>query len=243
MIVSFFSGLIAGIPAGIVILRSFIAAVLFGLLGLGIWYVIQKFLPEIESLDTDPQSPAKKSSDVDIVIPATNPHLNTDTDGIIEIDGESEVQAAEEAESGDGEETPIQEQGDTENGIAVDSTVEDGGDAKAIQEALPASHETTDAEKNGVQGMKAEEPDGGDSNKTAKGLPDFDSVENAFSTPLTDEADEVSGDMSNDVADDSITDSSMDSGASLGSGTIDIKGTEQDPSTVAKALRTMMNKD
>jgi len=50
LVLSFLTGIIAGISVGIVVLRAFIAMVLFTGIGYGAVIVLKKFIPEIDSL-------------------------------------------------------------------------------------------------------------------------------------------------------------------------------------------------
>ena len=50
LVLSFLTGIIAGIPVGTVVLRAFIAMVLFTGIGYGAVTVLKKFVPEIDSL-------------------------------------------------------------------------------------------------------------------------------------------------------------------------------------------------
>lgn len=71
-VISLLAGLIRGNPFGIIILRLLISAILFGGLALAAILVLKRFLPELDQA-AGPQE-AKRKPGVDILLPEENPH-------------------------------------------------------------------------------------------------------------------------------------------------------------------------
>ena len=114
-VVAVLTGIITGNPFGTIIIRSLIAAVLFGSFGVGVGYVIKKYLPELDFFEAPLPEKKPEASKVDIVVPEENPHLHSDTEGIIEAE-DTEFERAE--KDGDSESerngTDADEMGTTE---------------------------------------------------------------------------------------------------------------------------------
>ena len=126
LLIAVLTGIIAGNPFGTILVRALLASVLFGALGIGVGYMIGKYLPELDLPGMSSTNEEASTSEVNIVVPEENPHLHTDTDGIIEVEG-----------------TEIEGTGDN-----VESE-EDGGqeEAEAIEEGIPNEMKSAPPEK------------------------------------------------------------------------------------------------
>jgi hypothetical protein len=71
-VISLLAGLIRGNPFGIIILRLLISAILFGGLALAAILVLKRFVPELGQV-VSPEA-AKRKPGVDILLPEENPH-------------------------------------------------------------------------------------------------------------------------------------------------------------------------
>ena len=83
-VLSLLLGVVAGNPFGVILLRLVVSAVVAGALGLGMSWLVGRFLPELGL--PDGQAPARPGNDaapeggrVDIVLPAENPHASEET--------------------------------------------------------------------------------------------------------------------------------------------------------------------
>ncbi len=74
LVLSFLTGIVARNPIGTVILRAVLLAVLFGGLGVGLQFVVRRFLSQLSGQpDADSAGAAETGSRVDIVLPEENP--------------------------------------------------------------------------------------------------------------------------------------------------------------------------
>jgi hypothetical protein len=77
LVLSVLTGLLAGNPFGTVLLRAFLAAVVFSGLAVGLQYVVRRFLPELSGAGSatagDGGQPDGQGRTVDIVLPEENP--------------------------------------------------------------------------------------------------------------------------------------------------------------------------
>lgn len=99
LVIAVLTGIIAGNPFGTIIVRSLFASVLFGALGTGIGFIVGKYLPELDFTEMSSADTDSNSSEVDIVVPEENPHVRTETDGIIEVADTEFEESDEKAES------------------------------------------------------------------------------------------------------------------------------------------------
>ena len=72
--VSFLFGLIGGAGFGTIVLRAFLGALLFGVLGFGANVLLRRFLPELFSSANEPDN------GLDITVPGVNPHDESSED-------------------------------------------------------------------------------------------------------------------------------------------------------------------
>jgi hypothetical protein len=222
-VVSLISGIIGGVGFLTIIFRAVLGAGFFGLLAAGLSLLLQKMVPEL--FET----------------------------------GELEMSAAEDSAEG-----RDQDEGAAETGGHIDITLgEESGEA-AAEEAEDAAYEASDEEQeeeNFVEEVAEEEGNGsaapaageGEAAESTKKAPDIDSLigtEDVDSLPdLEDFADSFEGVAASQNGDgDSGAGSASGSGAASGGGfsasePVDVFGTQEDPETVAKALRTFMKKD
>ena len=75
--VSLLSGLIGGVPFGILVLRTFLGTALFAGLGAGVSWIFGRYLAEAFKAGESPSKPQEQGEsgeEVDIVLPEENPH-------------------------------------------------------------------------------------------------------------------------------------------------------------------------
>ncbi len=179
-ILAFISATVGGVQFGAMLLRSLIAAVIFGALGIGVDMLIKHYLPELaggdaegsEESETEESVQRAENGGVDITLDEENPH-NV---------GASQLETGNEGTS------PTSE------------TAEEPGSEIAGDEMIEDVEEVEELEN------------GDDEFSNAHSEDDDEDEGRAFQAP--------------------------ESGA-----TIDVMGDEQDPETVAKAVRTLLKKD
>ncbi len=222
-VLSFFSGLIAGVSVLVIFFRSFLSALILAGVFYGILWVVRKFVPELFEVTAEKVDGGEEVSvggeEVDIVIPEENPHASEgadeatvmeeivegetgNADGILDVD----INKA----SGNGTEA----EGSNESVKSVDE-IESVGDNSIPDEGKGAD----------VDGISSnEDKSSADVGASLDKLPELDGMR----------LDSIDSDSS--VVSDSVASSS-------GSIKSDVLGTEVDPSTLAKAVRSFMKKD
>ncbi len=97
-VLSFFVGLFSGNPFGTALLRAFLLAVVFAGIGVGLAFVVKKFLPELLEPSARSAVPPRKAEaerhSVDIVLPEESPVMAEDSGEPEELE---DVESAESA--------------------------------------------------------------------------------------------------------------------------------------------------
>lgn len=222
--ISLISGIIGGNPFGVVVLRLLVSALLFAAIGFGASFLIARFL-----LDLAGAGPSADGR-VDVVIPEENPHAAAHEDTLAPSpDGVIEVAAGEE------EEAPLPRTSSTD----ASPLTPDGPDEQVIAEEAELAAPST-----GVPAADAE-------------LETLEEAEVAVLPGVQAEAQEESGEKEEpgllpEQEDESLpTMDEFDSGiytstakpASPAQAQVAEIMDEQDPSTLAKAVRTFLKKD
>lgn len=176
---SFLAGLIGGVTFVSLLLRGFLAALVFGVLALAVDAIIRRFLPELLGIEESAETDGVERPGVDITLEDENPHKS---------EGEADGQELKEAGQSDAE--PESEMDDEVAELEVVS----------------------------------EDPEN---------LPNFDGVETTFATTEVAQSDAISQSSDATPYVDSVSEK----------GSVEVMGDEEDPAIVAKAIRTIMNKD
>jgi hypothetical protein len=99
-VMSFFVGLLSRNPFGTVLLRALALAVVFGAIGIGIMFVVKKYLPELAGgVERQASKPVPESHSIDITLQEERPGGPGDGAGV-EPEELAEAQGPEEAEEG-----------------------------------------------------------------------------------------------------------------------------------------------
>ncbi|MBN2735428.1 MAG: hypothetical protein JXR70_00515 [Spirochaetales bacterium] len=94
MILSILAGGIGGVPFWEIIVRSLFGAVIFGGLGFGIGFIIDRYLPELTSSGNNPIEKPAKGTEIDEIIDSENPYEDYQADFGEELDMVKESSAA-----------------------------------------------------------------------------------------------------------------------------------------------------
>jgi hypothetical protein len=145
-VISLLVGLLGGIPFGLILLRTLIGTAFFALLGAGASWVIRRYIPELLEVVTNERREAAATGDeVDIVLPAENPHIAAEgAEGSDDAGDEAvalgSLAGIEEESATEGEAGPESSNGLAQGPAAPTGVVTDAG----IVEAEGESEETGD---------------------------------------------------------------------------------------------------
>ncbi|MFN2311827.1 MAG: hypothetical protein ABR590_07200 [Spirochaetia bacterium] len=219
LLLSALSGVLGGVGFGAILVRALLAGTIFAALGIGIEFVVRRFLPELLDADT----PLDLGSHVNIVV-------DEEDDQPAQV--QDEVQVGKTADSGDkerhersSEQTESEDSwDDLEN--PEDSLVQEVQEARREDGVTATSQEKSESETESEPVKTSEES-------------------NAADTPPPAAADEVDelpdvGKFAEAFASDGTPHSTQDVGSSAaGAG----EGNGQDPAMIAKALQTMLKRE
>ncbi len=252
-VLSLLVGLLSGNPFGTALLRAFLLGVFFAALGIGFSFVIKRYLPEL--LNPSASRAAAEDKDrghaVDIVLPDENPHEA----GVMEAESaEGAEEVLEEAEAAEPEgrgsfPEPMEGQGVGEAGAETHAS----GTAPAVDtgevEALSAAHaakaqeeiydeEPAEVISEDAGGMEpAPEPE-----ISAQGSPGLDNLD---TLPDIGDLDNISG-VGTTISQDMRGAAPRPAPRPRSSRPMDELGgavSEQDPESLAKAIRTVLRRD
>lgn len=113
LLLSLISGAIAGNPFGVVVLRSLMVCIVSVGVGAAAGYLLDRYVPELGRPQESQAVQAEDARDVDIVLEAENPHVNVESEGIIEVSDEPVEEDA--VESDEEESTAEQQSAETED--------------------------------------------------------------------------------------------------------------------------------
>lgn len=213
LILSAVSGLVGGVPAGLLLLRAVFSGLLFGLFAVAVQAVVQRFLPELDvlfrgnGLDAASHEPQPR---VDIVVDDEDQLADADTPFPVEEDGLDRAGS----EEPDSAETFAEESVDSAGPDALDES------ADLVEAAEPKDELATEAEEVGAQERRE---------VTAPGYDPADAVEPDSVDQLPDVGSFSDGFSDTDAPDYGSDDSSRSDG--------------QDPAMMARALQTMLKRD
>ncbi len=236
-VLSLFAGIFGGVTFGVIFLRMILGALAFGALGAGASLLIERFMPDLflsdqqERSSSDAEEGSQQGSQVDIVL---------DNEGEDEPDFSSNT-GEEQAE--DEEDRFIEEvyrSGDEESGERAPSGA---GDAANENGEAAVSSGAGGAEEAGVAQAPADEASsvgtsGGSGSDSREEKGAFENVADIDELPDLEEY----ADSFESVAADNPTEGGQQSGGTSSSN-FEIDGQQEDPATVAKALRQFMKKD
>jgi hypothetical protein len=245
-LLSFFAGVFGGVPFGTIVLRMFLGAAAFGALGAVISLLAERFMPELFSTES---TEGQTEEEAEAEPAAEGPQQGSQVDIVLEDEGETSPDFS--AESG-GEEEPDEE----------DRFIEEVRRAGEETEAAAASGET--GAESGTSGAAAyagggngTSGGGADAAAAASGTEEYGESQSGVSAGEGGEDEGVFEHVNDidelpdleDYADsfESVaadTQSEGDEGyRGASSGAVDIDGEQEDPATVAKALRKFMKND
>jgi len=219
LLLSVLSGVLGGVGFGALLVRALFAGTLFAALGIGLEFVVRRFLPEL--LDTD--TPPDLGSHVNIVVDEEEGQAPKVQD---------EVQGGQTADSGGkepldrgSEQTESEDSwDDLEN--PEDSLVQEVQEARREDGATATSQENSESETEGESVKESGES----------------SAANTPPSVAADEVDELPdvGKFADAFTSDETPHSTQDVGSSAaGAG----EGNGQDPAMIAKALQTMLKRE
>jgi hypothetical protein len=216
-VLSFVTGIAARNSVATIVLRAVLLAVLFSGLGVGLQFVVKKFLPELSGAPGAPADERPPGSSIDIVLPEESPL------------GAERVEEAAPADAGEGGEAgEVQEVGDEAGPV---ETLEEAGD-----QGTAISEEPTDvsqAEESGapappdqpVVGTAEQASQNPRQSSSLDALPDIGSLEASGPTGTRSRA-------SRRVGRGASAEEAMRSLA-----------VQEDPSTLARAIRTVLKRE
>jgi hypothetical protein len=234
-------GIVAGNPFGVVLLRVLLSTVAAGGLGFGIFFVVERFLPEISAGGTA-ERPA--GGRVDIVLPEENPHAGA-------VGRESASVFSE-------DEAVSEAAGDPEADAGIGSVEELGPADEVSPEASdPRSAASGDPGSAGYGDPGSEE--GGELGQAEAGDPGSPGASDHGSSEASDHGSGGFGDLGSDAEPETL-EAAVEESSSSGSrarsaaaggldtlggrpGTVNAGGQQLDPEVVARAVRTMMKRD
>jgi hypothetical protein len=216
VLVSLIVGGISGVPFLDIILRTFLWAIIFAGIGLGISVVMNKFFPELGSL-LNAESGGEKnySGEFEAVIPEENPHDSLTQDTMFsDFKEETNVDLGPREESSDLEEL----------GSAEDSSQEtaDGKDTGTIENVSSVPY---------IDDIQEEKPPQDEDIDNLDTLPEIDSFASSF-TPFND-----------GIAPADSGPSDTKSIYSKPKTNMDVHGFMEDPLKTAKAIHTWIERD
>jgi len=214
--VSLLAGLIGGVGIGDLFLRCLLWGLLFGALGFGILFLVNRFFPELaDAFSTPKPVSSEQGGEVDIMLPDENPHLKEGRRRAAVNEGEDYDELEEEISddnSDDNDEYLSDESDDSSEELSEDFKSEKVRDRIRAQDDNPEALEEISGD-----------PFGGD-NETDS-LPDLDKFSGSF----------MSFDNIEAVASEGSVMNAKES--------VDVSGTKQDPKKMAKALHTWIERD
>lgn len=245
------SGGIAGIAFPVLMLRSMLSAILFAAAGVGVWYAARNFLPEL--FDDDKQNKkgtsGENGNNVDIVMESDEPPASFDQpdSGMTEMFDKKDLnnidlmngkgddlvdEAVENMEplkgnSDDTEESPNEL--DAVDEINEDEITEENSTNDSINDNINMNEEENDGNKNSMNTDKHDSDNDNTSmyneqqQKVASDFGDIEEFSNSFLSP----------DIKDDYSENSTPSSQKHNDSMDG----------EDPTTMAKAVQTMLKKD
>ncbi len=236
-VLSLFSGLIGGVTFGALLFRAVVAALIVGAGGVGIEQVLRRYLPELFSAATGAESPGEmQGGNVEIVLEEDeySPHDEAPAGDSGGAAGEDRLPAdrGDEAASASGarDESRRGSLGHLEDSLVDEVTEELGGEEpESLREGdEDAEFIPADADDENESSRDGPSVSGWDDDEDDTDLSELDSLPDLESL----------GDFSKDVGTGGSAARSSGVGRSGGG-----DSPEQDPSVMAKALQTMLNRD
>ena len=225
-VLSLLSGILAGVPFVVLLLRAILGSALFSALGTGIGFLVQRQLPEL--LETPGESGARAQPRVDITVgDEEEAEAAPESSGESEEEGELASLDAEDIESVG----PKEEEG-TENAPPLQSPQQDITESlvEEVEEAALPDEELTAASQFDEEETQSEELESVDE------LPDIGGFEGAFEDGSTGANGEGYGGEGSSLSD-------YGSGSSSKRSAPEGFDSGNDPAQIAKALQTMLKRD
>ena len=219
VVVSVIASAIRGVPFGTVLLRAIAGGVSFAVLSFAIVALISRFFPELKEAFSAPSAKEKPAAleGVDITLDGENPHEEAGTAAEAESEAVRELR-----ETADGEVEMF-----AGSGNAVDSELEE------------ENGQSGEADADSMFAVEVEDITGENDEATD----DVDEVE-----PVDDIDEEGAGDTGGDTASprfdglDTLGEE-MDGPVITDRSKVDLMGAEEEPEDIARAVRTLMNRD
>ncbi len=252
IIVSIFSGIAGGVSFLDLVLRAFLWGIVFGGIGLGVSFIIERFFPELKSaVERDNERVGQRASgegSFEAFIPEENPHEleemktsyfdNDEGEGEVRDDGGEEMAASGHTE----EDEDIGVLSDMEEGAKI------GGKKRGAGIGNRDSEVESDYASEGGSGMQSMDESETEESPGTKSFEepantDMDDSGLVFDDDSIDKLPDSSG--FEDSGSLSSSDSSFDSGGSFSKPykNASVSEFEQDPYKTAKAIHTMIQRD
>lgn len=240
VIVSFFAGIIGGVPFFTLIIRMFLGAVIFAGLGAGVAFVLEKFMPDVMNTVNNDENKANENAEdevdelneegitdsgINIVMDEENPH---------NLKNETEYEVTENEENLEDESVRYNENTDAEE---EEEFIEDALDVEAEESAEEEINEPSEKEFND----ESEKENVYSSNNEQQTEQSEDSEE-VLSINDTLGLDDLPN-INNIDESFSQTDTYTETSDLSSSKNYDMLGENNDPETAAKAIKTWLNKD
>lgn len=234
-VLSFITGLFGGVGFFTILLRAVIGAVAFGALIGGIYLLLEKMIPELFAGE-------KGEEDVDNMPAGEQGASGGNVD--ITLEGEDGDTAAAGSSSAGGEESvsePAAVEGEAETAGAAEPEDAESADENEefVEEVAETGSEAQSKEEQpSEEGESAESSSGESEEETDEEAEDVDTLPD-----LEDFAESFEGVAASQTEGEGGSSSGAGAAGGGASQNVDIKGDEYDPGTVAKAVRTIMDKD
>jgi hypothetical protein len=246
---SFLLGTVSGNGFLVFFFRAILFGIIFALLGGGIAYLVERFIPEIAGIEPVANRERKKAENIDIILEAENPLKEGEIEELsfednaetVEKNEETAASMAEEPEKAsrqpqfaDGNENTMTSLKEEDNEVSEDKENFDFGQEETVEESV---EDETGREQAGVEkktdiagipttGIKKTSKEEVIESSDLDILPDMSSFESSFA-PI----------VNSGTVDESQTFDSLDR-SSLKTGTLD-----KDPVQLTKAVRTILKRD
>src|SRR6056297_5201 len=260
-VIAFIAALFGRVGFFDLLLRSLIGGAAFALLGAGMSILLMRFIPELFELgEAEEEDFAVSSSGTDAGTESEGNAASRGNNLNIVLDGDEYNYASEEGSEDRGEETALsdsdvsgaelsdaEEVGESEDGedefveeIEDPGQGEGAGDGSELQSS---THAQASAPQSNPQSQDSPQAKSGDSLSSGKTSSEYQEIEDLSDVDTLPDLEEFSDSFESVAASQESENGNNNGGGYSSNDSVDIMGDQQDPATVAKAVRTIIGKD